>query len=162
VPAAIVPQVCSAPIIGAVVGSPQPLQQVISYADRIGNRGQGRVHRPDTDKETRVHDIQIVELMRLAVRVQHGRLRVLAEPARPCLMGTAGDRDRGLELGSAFCCAEFGFDNDTIDNSAAYIDHWIKFLTDNETALVSAASLASKAVEFMRGLALAAPIAEAA
>lgn len=58
------------------------------------------------------------------------------------------------ELGSAFLCAEFGFDNDIIDNSAAYISSWIKFLTDHDNAIVTAASHASKAVDYMRGLAL--------
>jgi len=57
------------------------------------------------------------------------------------------------ELASAFLCAEFGFDNDGAD--AAYIASWIKFFTEHEKALVAAASAASKAVEFMRGLALA-------
>ena len=57
------------------------------------------------------------------------------------------------ELGSAFLCAEFGFDNGGAD--AAYIDHWISFLSSHESALVSAASHASKAVDYMRGLAIA-------
>ena len=61
---------------------------------------------------------------------------------------------------SAFTCAEFGFDNSGAD--AAYIDHWIKFLSDHENAIVTAASHASKAVEYMRGLALAEPMQEAA
>src|SRR5215469_18901341 len=43
--------------------SAQPLQQVISDSDRIGYRSQGRVHRTDADKEARVHDVEIVELM---------------------------------------------------------------------------------------------------
>jgi antirestriction protein ArdC len=59
------------------------------------------------------------------------------------------------ELGSAFLCAEFGFDNSTLDNSAAYIEHWRKFLTEHERAFVEAAGKASRAVDFMRGLALA-------
>lgn len=67
------------------------------------------------------------------------------------------------ELGSAFLCAEFGYDNSTLDNSAAYIDHWRKFLTDHEGAFVEAAAKASRATEFMRGLALESEeIAEAA
>jgi antirestriction protein ArdC len=56
------------------------------------------------------------------------------------------------ELASAFLCAEFGFDNDGAD--AAYIAHWIAFLTDHSKAIVTAAAAASRAVEFMRGLAL--------
>jgi antirestriction protein ArdC len=59
------------------------------------------------------------------------------------------------ELGSAFLCAEFGFDNSTLDNSAAYIEHWRRFLTEHERAFVEAAGKASRAVDFMRGLALA-------
>jgi antirestriction protein ArdC len=58
------------------------------------------------------------------------------------------------ELGSAFVCAEFGMDNDTLENSAAYIASWKKRLTENERLFVAAASAASKAVEFMRGLAI--------
>src|SRR5215468_7109143 len=87
-----------APVIGAVVGSPQPLQQVISYAYRIGNSGQGRVHCADADKKARVHDIEVVEFVGLAVGVQYGSLRVRAEPACPGLMGTAGDRDVGFHI----------------------------------------------------------------
>ena len=64
------------------------------------------------------------------------------------------------ELGAAFVCAEFGFDNDTTEDHAAYIAHWIKFLENNERAFVHASSLASKAVEFMRGKSLEAQPSE--
>ena len=57
------------------------------------------------------------------------------------------------ELTSAFVCAEFGIDND--GQNAAYIATWIKFLTEHDHAIVAAASAASKAVEFMRGKAIA-------
>jgi antirestriction protein ArdC len=56
------------------------------------------------------------------------------------------------ELTSAFLCAEFAFDNDGAD--AAYIAHWIAFLTDHSKAIVTAAAAASRAVEYMRGLVL--------
>jgi antirestriction protein ArdC len=56
------------------------------------------------------------------------------------------------ELTSAFLCAEFAFDNGGAD--ADYIAHWIAFLTDHSSAIVAAAAAASRAVEFMRGLAL--------
>ena len=59
------------------------------------------------------------------------------------------------ELGASFMCAEFGFDNDTQENSAAYIAHWIQFLGDHERAIVSAASAASKACEYLKDLASA-------
>lgn len=67
------------------------------------------------------------------------------------------------ELGSAFVCAEFGYDNQPmVDDHAAYIAHYIKFLEENEKAFVAAASAASRAVDYMRGLALAEPEAIAA
>jgi antirestriction protein ArdC len=62
------------------------------------------------------------------------------------------------ELSSAFTCAEFGIDNDGQD--AAYIATWIERLEANDGLLVAAASAASKAVELMRGLAIAAPVPE--
>jgi antirestriction protein ArdC len=58
------------------------------------------------------------------------------------------------ELASAFICAEFGYDNDTIEDTAAYIEHWSKFLKNHDTAFISAASSASTAVEYMRSLAI--------
>ena len=57
------------------------------------------------------------------------------------------------ELGSAFLCAEFGYD--TVTQSAAYIQSWIKMLKDDPRAFITAASAASKATEYLRGLALA-------
>lgn len=62
------------------------------------------------------------------------------------------------EMGAAFICAEFGFDNTassacgTFENSAAYIDHWLKTLAGNERIFVEACAKASRAVEYMRGL----------
>ena len=56
------------------------------------------------------------------------------------------------ELTSAFLCGEFGFDNE--EASASYVSHWVSFLSDYPTAIVGAAAAASKAVVFMRGLAL--------
>lgn len=64
------------------------------------------------------------------------------------------------ELGSAFLCAEFGFDNATIENQAAYIGHWREALEKNERIFVAAAAAASKAHEYLRDLANAAPADE--
>jgi antirestriction protein ArdC len=62
------------------------------------------------------------------------------------------------ELTSAFLCGEFGFDNDGAD--ADYIATWIKLLTEHEKVIVAAAAAASRAVEFMRETAIAAPVDE--
>lgn len=52
------------------------------------------------------------------------------------------------ELTSAFCCAELGIENAGAD--ASYIAHWLKFLSDHDTAILTAASQASRAVDFLR------------
>ncbi len=62
------------------------------------------------------------------------------------------------ELGSAFLCAEFGYDNAELENQSAYIASWIKYLENHEKAFSGAASMASRAVEFMRGQALASDV----
>lgn len=64
------------------------------------------------------------------------------------------------ELGAAFLCAEFGFD--VVSRSASYLDSWLKACKENPRAIFAAASAASKAAEYLRGLALAAPHAIAA
>jgi len=65
------------------------------------------------------------------------------------------------ELGAAFLCAEFGFDN-AHANQASYLDHWLKVLKADNRAIFTAASKAQKAADYLRSLALAAPLAIAA
>jgi antirestriction protein ArdC len=57
------------------------------------------------------------------------------------------------ELGAAFLCAEFGFDGDV--RSAGYIANWIELLKADKRAFFTACSQASKAADYLRGLALA-------
>lgn len=56
------------------------------------------------------------------------------------------------ELGAAFQCAEFGFD--TTSRSSSYINSWIKLLKKDNRALFTAASKASKAVDYLKQKAL--------
>ena len=63
------------------------------------------------------------------------------------------------ELGAAFLCAEFGFDGDV--RNAGYMGTWIELLKANKRAFFTACSQASKAADYLRGLAPAEP-AEAA
>jgi len=65
------------------------------------------------------------------------------------------------ELGAAFLCAEFGFDN-AHANQAAYLDHWLQVLKADNRAIFTAASKAQKAADYLRGLAIAAPVKMAA
>jgi antirestriction protein ArdC len=64
------------------------------------------------------------------------------------------------ELGAAFLCAEFGFDGDV--RNAGYIATWIDLLKSDKRAFFTACSKASKAADYLRGLALAEPVAVAA
>jgi antirestriction protein ArdC len=57
------------------------------------------------------------------------------------------------ELGAAFLSAEFGFDGDV--RNAGYIATWIDLLKSDKRAFFTACSKASKAAEYLRGLALA-------
>jgi len=64
------------------------------------------------------------------------------------------------ELGAAFLCAEFGFDGDV--RNAGYIGDWIELLKADKRVFFTACSYASKAVDYLRGLALAEPAEKAA
>jgi antirestriction protein ArdC len=59
------------------------------------------------------------------------------------------------ELGAAFLCAEFGFDGDV--RNAGYIATWIELLKADKRAFFTACNRASKAADYLRGLALAEP-----
>jgi antirestriction protein ArdC len=59
------------------------------------------------------------------------------------------------ELGAAFLGAEFGFDGDV--RHAGYVATWIELLKADKRAFFTACSKASKATEYLRGLALAEP-----
>jgi antirestriction protein ArdC len=53
------------------------------------------------------------------------------------------------ELGAAFLCAETGIEQTTIDNSAAYIQSWLKELKNDKTMVILAAGQAQKAADFI-------------
>ena len=61
------------------------------------------------------------------------------------------------ELGAAFINAEFGFDN--TQSNAAYLANWITLLKSDSRAIFTAASKASKAAEYLRGLGNRQPLA---
>jgi antirestriction protein ArdC len=53
------------------------------------------------------------------------------------------------ELGASFLCGHTGISNDTLENSAAYIEHWRKQLSADKKLVIFAASQAQKAVDFI-------------
>lgn len=55
------------------------------------------------------------------------------------------------ELGASMLCAVAGLDNDTISDSANYIGGWLQRLRNDTTLIVTAASQAQKAVDWILG-----------
>jgi antirestriction protein ArdC len=55
------------------------------------------------------------------------------------------------ELGSAFLCGYAGIVDRTIDNSAAYVEGWLKQFQKDRTLIVYAAAQAQKAADFILG-----------
>lgn len=53
------------------------------------------------------------------------------------------------EMGAAFLCGHTGIENRTIENSAAYIQGWLRKLKDDRTLLIHAAAQAQKAADFI-------------
>lgn len=69
------------------------------------------------------------------------------------LIGSFGDpayakEELVAELTSAFCCAALGFSK-TISNNAAYIKNWLGVLKADNKAVVTAASQAQKAADYI-------------
>jgi len=55
------------------------------------------------------------------------------------------------EMGSAMLCGVAGIEQDTIANSAAYLKSWIARLKADSKLVISAASAAQKAADYIRG-----------
>jgi len=53
------------------------------------------------------------------------------------------------EFGNAYLCAEVGIADDTLDNSAAYIQNWLTALKGDYTLALTAASRAQKAADLI-------------
>lgn len=56
------------------------------------------------------------------------------------------------EIGAAMLCGVAGIENATIDNSASYINSWIRKLKNDPKLIVHAASAAQKAAEYIQGI----------
>ena len=53
------------------------------------------------------------------------------------------------EMGAAFLCAESSIENETIENSAAYIAGWLRKFKDDKKILIQAAGKAQKAADYI-------------
>src|SRR5215467_7472778 len=73
--------------------STEAILQVVCDAQRIGDDRQGRIDRTAGGEKTRVHGVEVVQIVRSAVGIQYRALRILAETQGPVLMRHAGQRD---------------------------------------------------------------------
>ena len=55
------------------------------------------------------------------------------------------------EMGAAFLCAQAGIGDPTIENSAAYLNGWLKYLSSDPKALLVAGAQAQKAADYVMG-----------
>lgn len=55
------------------------------------------------------------------------------------------------EMGAAMLCGVAGIDNSTIENSASYIDSWLRALKKESRLVLQAASQAQKASDYILG-----------
>lgn len=55
------------------------------------------------------------------------------------------------EIGAAFLCAELGITQDTREDHAQYLAHWLKLLKSDNPVIFTTAAKASEAAAFLRG-----------
>ena len=60
--------------------------------------------------------------------------------------GTYSREELIAEIGSTFLCNSCNILSDTLDNSVAYIQNWLKFLKENKREIITASNHAEKAV----------------
>jgi antirestriction protein ArdC len=60
-----------------------------------------------------------------------------------------GAEELVAELGAAFWCAQFGIDQATRTDHAAYLADWLAILAADSRALVAACGLAQRAVDYL-------------
>ena len=56
------------------------------------------------------------------------------------------------EMGAAFLCGHTGIDAETVGNSAAYINGWLRAIKQDPKLVISAAGAAQKAVDHILGV----------
>lgn len=57
------------------------------------------------------------------------------------------------EIGASFMCHHAGFDKPEIENSASYIQSWLKVLQNDKKFIISASVQAQKAADYLMGIA---------
>lgn len=56
------------------------------------------------------------------------------------------------ELSTSFLCADLGVAHDPRDNTATYLESWLKVLKNDKRAIITAAAKAQAAADYLHGL----------
>jgi antirestriction protein ArdC len=75
--------------------------------------------------------------------------RKLDSPLLPFGSAAYSEEELVAEFGAAFLCGIAGIDGSQIDQSAAYIEGWLKRLRDDSLLVVFAAAQAQKAADYV-------------
>jgi len=86
---------------------------MVSDPQRVRHRCERGIHRADAREDARVDDVQVVEFVRLAIRIDHRRGRVVAHPAGS---GLVRDARRGRER-------VFALEPKRLEKARQYLDH---------------------------------------
>src|SRR5205823_2919146 len=79
--------------------SREPLPEVVTDPERVRHDGERRVHGTARGEEARVDDVEVVDLVGLAVDVEGRGLGIPAEAHGTVLMRHAGQRDARRDVG---------------------------------------------------------------
>lgn len=105
------------------------------------------VEMPDISRFKRVEDYYTT----LFHELTHSTMSVLnRQPAKPAPFGSEdySKEEAVAQIGAELLCSEVGIQSD-IDNSSAYIKGWIQALKNDSKLIISAASAAEKAVQYI-------------
>lgn len=151
---------------------PQPTQSVpVDEAEKLvkgmpqaptirGNPGMAYYH-PRKDFVSLPSDTQFHSIEEYYATLFHELVHATGHPARLkrkslAEMGKFGDPDYSqeelvAEMGAAMLCGVAGIAPKTVENSAAYIQFWLRELKNDKRLLLIAAGQAQKACDFIRG-----------
>src|SRR6266496_2601102 len=70
------------------------LEQVIADAQRVGYDGEPGIDRATRTKEACIDNVEIIQLVRLAIAIERARLRIVSEPDGAVLVRKSGKRNK--------------------------------------------------------------------
>lgn len=149
---------------------PQPFESITACEQIIANMpqrptiehgGDRAYYLPMLDTVHVPHPSQFISIEEYFSTVFHelthssGSLNRLARPgvvdAAAFASHTYCKEELVAEFGAAYLCGMSGIAPQTLDNSAAYIAHWVERLHKDKSLVIQAASQAQRAVDFILG-----------